>query len=121
MKIYIAGHNQEIAISIREEILLLRDHKVTARWLDKEFNRTDEHSERERVMIAQEDYDDITSADALLLIASHKRVPGGKFVEAGIALGQGKPVHVIGHRENMLMWHPDVHQFDSLDDWLNAH
>lgn len=121
MKLYIAGHDQELAIEIADELMGSKGHDITSRWLSKPFNRTNEHTEEERRDIAEEDYNDVTAADALLLISSPKRVPGGKFVEAGIALGQGKPVHVIGHRENMLMWHPNVHQHDSLDDFMNAH
>jgi hypothetical protein len=32
----------------------------------------------------------------------------GTSVEAGIAIGAGKAVVVLGHRENRLLWHPLV-------------
>lgn len=117
MKIYIAGHNQEVAKEI-SELLKENGHEITSNWLYKPFNRTNDHSIEERVNIAVEDYNDIVDADSVILISSPKRVPGGKFVEAGIALGQRKPVYVIGHRENMLMWHPNIIQYDSIEDFM---
>lgn len=50
----------------------------------------------------------IGMADVLLLVASDEKVPGGKFVEAGVAIGRGKRVVVWGGRENLLMHHPLV-------------
>lgn len=118
MKLYIAGHNQEDAIAVADALMGHSAHQITARWLKKPFNRTNEHSEEERIAIAEEDHSDITAANGLVLLASPKRVPGGKFVEVGIALGQGKPVYILGHRENMLMWHPSVKRFDSVEDLM---
>ena len=120
MKLYIAGHNQEDANKVADA-LITAGHEITSSWLSKPFNRTSEYSDAEREKIALEDFNDVAAADALVLLASPKRVPGGKFVEVGIALGQGKPVFVLGHRENMLMWHPNAQQFDSAEDFLKAH
>lgn len=119
MKLYIAGHNQQEANAVAS---LCREagHEITSRWLDKPFNPTEQHTEAERRQIAYEDTADVTAADALVLCASPRRVPGGKFVEAGIALGQMKYVYVLGHRENMLLWHPRVQQFNSVEDFLTT-
>ena len=57
----------------------------------------------------------LAGAAQLVLVAGPDRYPGGKFVEAGIAMGLGKPVVVLGHRENMLLWHPDVHAVETID------
>lgn len=95
-------------------------HEIIARWLNAEFNRTETYTKSDRVKIAKEDSDDVTAADALVLCASPRRIPGGKFVEAGIAIGQGKRVFILGHRENMLMWHPLTTQFNSVEDFLQG-
>jgi nucleoside 2-deoxyribosyltransferase len=106
MKIYIASHDPELAREQARKLVRL-GHTITSRWHDgRPFLKTDEYTEQERRKIAFEDWHDVTEADALLLIAGPDKYSGGKFVEAGIAIGQGKAVYVLGRRENMLMWHP---------------
>ena len=107
MKIYVACHERELAHSTAE-VLSASGHEITSRWHNKAFHPMDFHSEVEREQIAQEDFDDISAADSLVLIAGPEKYSGGKFVEAGIALGMGKRVLVIGRRENMLLWLPQV-------------
>jgi len=58
----------------------------------------------------------VLAADALILLAGPDKYSGGKFVEAGIAIGAGKRVIVIGRRENMLLWHPQVDRVDTVDE-----
>lgn len=116
MVFYIAGHNQEECRKIRESLRGVVE--IKASWLDGSFGKTDEYSEDQRRQIAATDAAEARSCDGLILVASPYRVPGGKFVEAGVAIGCGIPVYVIGHRENMLMWHPLVIQVDSVDDLI---
>jgi hypothetical protein len=59
---------------------------------------------------------DVMSCDVLVLIAGPDRYSGGKFVEAGIAIGAGKRVIVMGRRENMLLWNPDIDAVDTPDE-----
>ena len=114
MKFYIAGCNQQTAIALSNELKSL-GHDIICTWLTTPFKRTLEHSIEERVAIAKLDAEEVTMADAVVLLESPERIPGGKFVEAGIAIGQGKMVFNIGRRENMLMWHPQVWQCDSVE------
>lgn len=118
MKLYIAGNNQEEARAVAG-ILRAAGHTITSRWLEEDFSRTSEYTEQDRERIASIDLEDVTLADALVICASPRRVPGGKFVEAGIAMGQGKTVYVLGHRENMLLWHPQVKRFDSVENFIS--
>jgi nucleoside 2-deoxyribosyltransferase len=115
MKLYIAGHDQEIANDIASR-LSATGHEITASWLFKPFHPTKHHTAEERVDIAVEDFNDIARADALVIISSDRPVPGGKFVEAGIALGLGKKIFLIGDRENMLMWHPKIRQIMNTEE-----
>lgn len=102
MRIYIACHSKETATEFAETVP--EWVSVVSRWHEKEFLPTDRHSENERYAIAIEDANDIRRADALVLIAGPEKYSGGKFVEAGIAYGLGKPVYVVGRRENMLTY-----------------
>lgn len=113
MKIYVASHSRELAQKMADD-LADQGYTITSRWHGKEFHPTEHHTVNERRAIAQEDYDDICAADALVLIAGEEKYSGGKFVEAGIAIGQGKPVYVYGRRENMLMWLPAVNDFSEI-------
>ena len=60
--------------------------------------------------------------DGVVLIAEPpgQMVPGGKHVETGMALVLGRPVFVIGRKENIFHWHPAVRVFADLDA-LMAH
>jgi len=119
MNIYVAAHDQKRAISCAEQ-LEKAGHNIFCKWLTVPFLKTEEHTEAERFAIAQRNADEIAKCDALVLLESHDRVPGGKFVEAGLGLGLGKRVFLIGRRENMMMWHPQIRQYDSMDALLRA-
>lgn len=107
MKIYVASHSRDLALDAAF-VLRRAGHKIASRWHNKPFHPTSHHTPDECAAIAQEDYDDIVGADALVLVSGPDKYSGGKFVEAGIAIGLGKPVTVIGRRENMLLWLPSV-------------
>lgn len=118
MKVYVAGHDQaqskEVARSIAD-----RGHTIVSSWLYLPFHRTDSYSIEERVRIAAQDADEVMDCDLLVLCAGNEKVSGGKFVEVGIAIGRNKRISLLGRRENMLMYHPNVVAFDSLEDLLN--
>jgi hypothetical protein len=107
MKIYIASHCQERAKRLAA-ILTGQGHTITSRWINESFLSTDAYLPPRRREIAEEDIADVTSSEALILIAGPDKCPGGKFVEVGYALGYGLQVFVLGRRENMLMWHPVI-------------
>lgn len=114
-KVYIASHSKDLAIEARD-VLVSKGCEVISTWLDGEFKRTAEYTEAERRDIAARDAAEVYRADMLVLIAGDQYFAGGKFVEAGIALGLGRRVVVVGRRENMLLWHPVVEQVDRVDD-----
>ncbi len=63
---------------------------------------------------AGRNFPQIENADVLVLIASPGLVTGGKFVEAGYALGYGTSVVILGRRENGLLASPG--HFNQVDD-----
>lgn len=119
MKIYVAAHSQDDARKVAEK-LSEAGHEITSTWLQKDFSRTSSYTEFQREQIANKDAHEVMNSDALVLLASPYRVPGGKFVEVGVALGLRKPIYLLGHRENMLMWHYLVQQFNSVEDMLKV-
>lgn len=119
MKIYVACHSREEAQTAADQLRYL-GHDIVSTWHSKEFLPTEQHTPEERVTIAVEDEFDIRRADALLLISGPDRYPGGKFVETGIALGLGLRVFVLGRRENMLLWLPQITLIQSTSEIPNG-
>jgi hypothetical protein len=114
MRIYIAAHDKDRAL-LCATYLRDRGHMIISDWFHLPFLPTDQYSERDRANIATLDVDQVAFSEALVLLDSPDRVPGGKFVEAGVALGLRKLVYVVGRRENMLMWHPAIKRFDTIE------
>ncbi len=105
--VYVASHCPKAA---NEAVSQLRQDmfSVVSTWHDLEFNPTSSHTESDRADIAARDAKEVAEADALVLVAGPEKYSGGKFVEAGIAIGLGKRVVVLGRRENMLLWLPGI-------------
>ena len=61
-----------------------------------------------RGKIAMRNDGKISESEYLILISDDERVPGGKFIEAGIAIGMGKAVVALGKRENVMLFHENV-------------
>lgn len=107
---------------------------VTSRWLDGShqiddkgvpigddgecrFEMGDPALAHWREHFAKEDVADVLAADSLIAFTEEPRSGnsrGGRHVEMGIALGAGLNVVVIGPRENVFCWLPQV---DWYADW----
>lgn len=111
MKIYIASHSKEESLALADK--LRGRHEIVSRWIYGDFGPTASYSDTDKARIAEEDVLDVLSCDCLVLIAGNEKYTGGKFVELGIAMGARKRVIVMGRRENMLIWHPDIIIADS--------
>ncbi len=120
MKIYVAAHDAGQAADAAKS-LRAAGHDIVSTWHDLPFLPTKQHTEAERIAIAERDLIQVSESEAVVLLASPDKVPGGKFVEAGFALGLCLPILLVGRRENMLMWYKHVHQFDTVSEiveWL---
>jgi hypothetical protein len=74
-----------------------------------------------REKFAQDDYDDVIAADLLVAFTEQPRSGnsrGGRHVELGIALGRGIPAVIVGPRENVFCWLPQVRHFEAWGDFL---
>lgn len=100
MSTYIACHDQKLAREVADAI---GDAGIatTSRWLLQPFGPSNAFPEADRWRFAAENFDDVRRADVLVLVAGPDRYSGGKFIETGFAYGLGKPVIILGRRENV--------------------
>lgn len=99
---------------------------VDARWFTGQHESSESQEQEmtlgQRRVAAVEDIEDLTAADALVAFTEPPNVQGdgltrgGRHVEFGMALALGKPVVVVGPRENVFHTLPQVRQFD---DWTD--
>lgn len=78
--------------------------ETTSRWIDGHGDDKDDFTPAELAVFADEDIEDIRRADVFVTFTTHEGVgytSGGRHVEFGIALILGKPIIIIGPRENV--------------------
>ena len=127
MKVYLASRYsrfQEMQ-AYRNQLEALFGHTVTSRWINGDHQIDDaglslQAKEAERTRFAEEDVADLLAADCVVSFTEAPRSTnsrGGRHVEFGIALGLGKHVFVVGHRENVFHCLPRVRFFEK---WADA-
>lgn len=84
------------------------------------MHRTEEYNEIYKVMLADDAQRLILASDALLIISDPDKVPGGKFVHAGIAIGANKKVFLVGRRENLAMYSSSVLAYANVDELIKG-
>lgn len=88
--------------------------EVTAQWLDEPHAATVAFTSRdpeELRAFARRDIDDIARAEVFLFFSLDPEQPtkrGGRHVELGLAVAQGKRIIVIGPRENIFHFLPEI-------------
>lgn len=91
---------------------------VTSRWLDEKPSGPMESHPVEVVAAgAQMDLDDIDGADAVIVFSEDRLIgytTGGRHVELGYAIAKGKPIIVVGPRENVFFYLPQIRFADSV-------
>ena len=133
-KIYLAArYSRRLELCGYREELTALGFEVTSRWLngshqlddkgvpisdegERRFEEMDPSADHLRVHFAQEDMSDVLSAGTLIAFTEEPRSGnsrGGRHVELGIALAAGKRVIIIGPRENMFCWLPQVEHYES--------
>jgi hypothetical protein len=117
MKVYISSHDIEQA---REVATALEQagHMVVSNWHigTHSMKRTADMTDEEMRDKSRANEGNIALCEMLVLISSQEKVPGGKFVEAGMALGMGKRVTVVGRYENMMLRHPRAKLVNSIEE-----
>lgn len=119
IKVFITASNTYSAAYFAG-VLEANGFQITSGWHDNPtpLKRSTELSESERVKIAEKSKQQIKNSDYLLVIADPDMVPGGKFVDVGVALGADKKVILIGRRENIKMYDPGVVAVATVQDVL---
>lgn len=133
MRIYLASrYSRRLELCGYRDELRALGVDVQARWLDGDHQISDtgqpigeageqlvegddggtsERAASLRTKFALEDLADVRKADLLIAFTEPPRSSasrGGRHVELGIAIGMCTPVIVVGYRENIFCWLPDV-------------
>lgn len=115
--------------SRRPELREFRDqlaaagHTVVARWLDGheiDPDLPDSEKEAKQARNAREDLDDILASDVIVSFTEAPGSPysrGGRHFETGFGLACGKRTVIVGHRENLFCYLPQIEFFR---DWESA-
>lgn len=131
MKIYLAARysRREELLGYKEQIEAGTRHVVISRWLAGahqwdpvaaaiESPEAADDIPPEAVRFAQEDVEDVLSADLLIAFTEKPRANlasrGGRHVELGMALALDKAVFIVGPRENVFCTLPAVQHYP---DW----
>ena len=124
MKIYLASsYSRRVEMQGHAEVLRAFGHEITSRWIDGSHELGDVATDEDRARLAEEDREDVFAADVLLSFTAGPHAAGkgrgGRHVELGMALSLRciRKV-VIGCRENVFHYLPEVEVFDSLAEWL---
>lgn len=114
-KVFITGSNV-YAAAYFAYVLEANGIRVMSDWHNSPnpLRRSSDITENERKQIANNSIGAIKNSDFVLIIADPDMVPGGKFVDVGVALGAGKKVILVGRRENIKMYHSDILAVDSV-------
>lgn len=137
MRIYLAArYSRRLELCEYREQLRSLGYDVQARWLDGKHQLSNEgvpigdngealvedegpngsgmrdlKSATLRAHFANDDWQDVTGADCVISFTEPPRSSasrGGRHVEHGIAMGRGIWTIVVGYRENIFHWLPDV-------------
>jgi nucleoside 2-deoxyribosyltransferase len=124
-KVYLAARYQEHP-RMRQwrKFLESSGFTVTSRWINGNHSiDVDVERDVQSARFALEDLEDLDAADVMVLWnppEHHGSGRGGRHVELGYALALGKPVMLIGIRENVFHWHKGVRVADSLTDAIDV-
>jgi hypothetical protein len=136
VRIYLASrYSRRVELCGYRDALAKVGHDVTSRWLNGSHQIGDfgqpigdkgealvegdkgcdsEEAQALRIKFAQEDVCDVLAAQIVVSFTEPPRSNasrGGRHVEFGIALALNKPVIVVGYRENIFHWMPQVQFF----------
>lgn len=125
LKIYLAAkysRNAEMRM-FRDHIEGIHGHRVICRWIEGNHQLTDIKNDPEYTRFAREDFQDLSNSDVVLWFSEPEKIEGrnrgGRHVEFGIALAYGIPIIVIGRKENVFHWLPEVRHVAELSDAMN--
>lgn len=116
LTIYLAGsyRRREELAEVAKSLEARKGNKIIARWLSGRHGASFEAiGDGERCASALEDLEDIDNCEFLVLFGEEKSVgylSGGRMVELGYAIAQGKAIVIVGPKENVFQFVPHVEQ-----------
>jgi len=142
VQVYLAGrYSRRLELCRYRDQLAALGYLVQARWLDgghqidaggtpigESGEALVESNSQEaadlRAKFAGDDFQDVATAELVISFTELPRTAstnrGGRHVEFGIALAGQAKVIVVGHRENIFHWLPDVEFYPTWDECLQA-
>jgi len=115
--VYLAArYSRRAELAGYAEELRSRGITVRADWLRGEHEALDGIQDARQATWAAIDRADIDACGMFIAFTEHPgsgHSRGGRHVELGIALARGKSVIVIGARENVFCWLPEIKWFPS--------
>lgn len=125
MRVYLAArYSLNGAMREAAAYLSARGHVITSRWINGCHELGDHPTDEARRRLAFEDLDDLRIADAMIAFSEPPRTMsnsrGGRHVEFGLAIALNKQILVIGLRENVFHYLPDIRHFSNLVDAAQA-
>ena len=124
-RIYLAArYSRRIEMEQHKLIFEIMGFEVVSRWHrgSHEIN-DDESAFDQNVKFAEEDLEDLKSADIVIHFTEVSRTNngrGGRHVELGLALAYGKENHIIGPRENIFHYLKEVHKWEDINNFIKA-
>jgi hypothetical protein len=115
MNVYISSHCRWAALHVKA-VARAAGLAVASTWHDEPPHDPETLTDHEISDKLAVNYSHILSSDVLILVASPDKVPGGKFVEVGMAWALGKRIVVVGRRENLYMRYSAVKAFATPDE-----
>lgn len=128
MKLYLAA-----PYAWKPEIRILVDwisrntqHIVTSTWMYETYAKDVtlvQMTDADRASIAARDLEEVEGCETLVLFTVPESTPlprGGRHFESGYALAQGKALWVVGPRENLFHYLPEVRVLGSKEELMDA-
>lgn len=125
-RVYIAARFQQIeqarwvATELEKRGLIIGCEWLLEKSHDNPNYTDSNHAECAR--LARIDFDEVRDADALVLYnppGVEKFGTGGCHVETGVALAEGLPIKIVGHRSNVFHHLPGIEVYSPDFDGLN--
>lgn len=114
-----ARYGRHVEMQSYANQLVALGHVVVSRWIWGGHDLREDAPPEENQRLAQEDVFDISTAGMLIYFADMPyNGRGGRHVELGISLAKRIPIAIIGHRENVFHYLPEITLYQTWQDFI---
>lgn len=122
MRIYLAtSYRRKKELQKYAQELETLGHVVVSRWLAERKDESieiEDVSERFLKTHAENDLEDINSADLFVIFTKNRKERGGMYVEEGYARARGMKIFLVGPRIHIFHFLADVQRFDNFGGFV---